>query len=605
MGFSIVSEATIAKRRSYATLISYNSPPYTTADLYEDYAKIEELVEEYREALDKDISRAQIAKSKILNLAEQLNLEPDIDKIESKIYEYKRSIIPKGLHVIGKNYDIQDLKDFIFLLSRYDRGEAKSLTKLIAEKKSLSFEKVIENVKLMKSIEKEAKTIIDKFIDSKKVDKEYEKLLNNYIEFAKNFANNSPEIDNLIKALSSAYIEPSSGGDVIRNPEALPTGRNLYQFDPLKVPSESAVERGRKIAQETISKYIKKHGKYPESVALVLWGFETAQTYGDTVAQIFELIGVEVIHKTAWEKELRIKSLEELGRPRIDVVVTICGFFREMFPNVIELIDKAIERVSKLDESEELNFVKKHSKELNSNLRIFGPRSTEYGTRMLALVEDSIWQTESDLASAYLNSMCYAYGKETYGTEAKVTLENLLKTVDIVSQVRSSVDYEITDLDHYYEFFGGLAKTVELLKGNKAEMVIADSTKEIVKVESIEDAIERGTITRTLNPKWINEMLKHGFLGVQKIADRIEYLLGLAATTHAVSGWIWNKITERYILDEQVFDKIKKLNIFATQEILKRLLEAEKRGYWQAGELKQKIEEKYLEIESEVEAVTE
>ena len=571
-----VSEATIAKRRSYATLLSYNSPPYTSAGLYDEYARLEELIEDFR--AEKNVAKAEAIKAKIFELAEKLGTEKDIEKLEGRIYEYKRSIIPKGPHVLGRRYEANELKDFVLLLSRYDRGEIKSLHRIIAERKGLKFEEIAGDPKIMREIDEEAKRIVEEFF-SGKTRKEFEKTLDFCKKVADNFSNNTMELENLIKALNGEYIEPSVGGDAIRNPEVLPTGRNLYQFDPLRIPTEAAVERGKRAAKEIIERHLRKYGKYPESVALVLWGFETAQTFGETVSQIFELLGVELIHKTAWEKELKVKSLEELRRPRIDVVVTICGFFREMFPNLIELIDRAVRLVSELEEPESLNFVKKHSTELKSQRRIFGPMATEYGTRMLQLVEDSVWQKESDLANAYLSSMCYAYGKDVHSVEARELFEGLLKTVDVVTQVRSSVDYEITDLDHYYEFFGGLSKAVELVKGEKAEMVIVDSTREIAKVESIRDSIERGTITRTLNPKWIEEMLKHGFNGVQKIADRIEYLLGLSATTNAVDTKLWDKIAERFVLNEQLFNRLKEMNAYATREMLERLLEAEKRGY--------------------------
>jgi len=518
-----VSEGTIAKRRSYATLLSYNSPPYTTADLYDEYARLEELIDELR--AEKNPARAETAKAKVFELAEKLGMEKDLEKIEGKIYEYKRSIIPKGLHVIGKRYDLQELKDFVLLFSRYDRAGLKSLHRLIGEKKGLDFEKVLEDPRMLRLVDEEAKKVVEEYF-SGKPKREFEETLNYYKKVAESFSQTAMEMENLIKALRGEYVEPSVGGDVIRNPEVLPTGRNLYQFDPLRIPTEAATERGKKAAKKIIERYFKSYGKYPESIALVLWGFETAQTFGETVAQIFEFLGVEVIHKTAWEKEIKVKSLEELGRPRIDVVVTICGFFRDMFPNLIELIDRGVKLVSELEEPEEFNFVKKHKKELKSHLRLFGPVSTEYGTRMLQLVEDGAWESEKDLANAYLSSMCYGYSKGIHGVEAREVFERLLNTVDIVSQTRSSVDYEITDLDHYYEFFGGLSKAVELIKGEKAQMVIVDSTQEMAKVESIKDSIERGTITRTLNPKWIEEMLKHGFNGVQKIADRLSIYWG-------------------------------------------------------------------------------
>jgi cobaltochelatase CobN len=596
------SEASIAKRRLYGTLISYNSPPYTTSGLYEEYARLEEFLNEYREALSKDEPRAEIAKRKALELAEKLNLGGNLDEIEARLYEYKRSIIPKGLHVVGEEYSLDDLEDFITLVARYDRGEIKSLNRLIAEKRGLKYEEVLNDPPKLKEIEEEAKEIVNRFLKGERFP-EYEKTLRYALEVAKKFEDNSLELENLVEGLNGRYIEPSVGGDVIRNPEVLPTGRNIYPFDPLKVPTESAVERGRKIAEITIKKYLEKHGKYPESVGVVLWGFETAKTYGETIAQILEYIGVRVVHVSPWEKKLEVIPIEELGRPRIDVVVTICGFFREMFPNIMELLDKAFRMVAELDEPEDTNFVKKHAKEMSNygelaKARIFGPTSTEYNTRLLQLVEDSVWNEEGDLAEAYISSMSYAYTKGYYSREAREVFENLLRKVDLVSQVRDSHDYEITDLDHYYEFFGGLSKSVEILKGEKPEMFIADTTMEIVKVENVKEAIGKGTVTRILNPKWIDEMLKHGFLGAQKIAERIENLLGLAATTNAVENWIWDKVAERFVFDEEIFERLKESNPYATKEILERLLEANKRGYWDADEeILEKLEDEYLELD--------
>lgn len=587
------SEGAIAKRRLYATLISYNSPPYTFAGLYEDYLKLEDLIEEYREYLGKDPAKCEIAKRKALELAKKLNLGEDLYKIELKLYELKRSIIPKGLHILGERYSDADLRNFLLATSMVKIG------KKIAELRGEKFEEL--DIRKKKDIEKEVERIVDSFLAGEKIDKEIESILHANLESARKFVDNSLELQNLIEALEGKYVEPSIGGDVIRNPDALPTGRNIYPFDPTRIPTMSASERGVAIANNTLRRYKEKMGRYPETVGVVLWGFECAKTHGETVSQIFEYLGVELIHKTPWEKEIRVKPLQELKRPRIDVAITICGFFREMFPNLIELIDKAIRMMSELDEPEELNYVKKHR---DVKHRIFGPRNSEYGTRMLSLVEDGAWNEPKDLVEAYVSSMCFAYGKDCYGVEAREDFEKILRTVELTSQIRSSTDYEITDLDHYYEFFGGLVKSVELIRGKKPEMVFVDSTMETPKIESLEEAIERGSITRTLNPLWIEENLKHGFLGVQKILDRIENLLGLSATTNAVHNSIWNKVFERYVLDENMYKRLRELNKFATKKIIERLMEAERRGLWKANQAQRKVlEDRFYELEGILEEV--
>lgn len=604
------SEASIAKRRLYGTLISYNSPPYTTAGTYGKYAKLEDLLDEYREDKGKDKIRAKIAKEKALKLAKKLHLGEDLNQLERKLYEYRRSIIPKGLHVVGEKYELKqkDLIELITAIARYDRGSVKSLHRLIAERMGLKYEKVLNNPRILRKIDKKAKKLVKQYLNNKKLPKDIKETIDYCVKRVKNFVDNSLELKNLIKSLNGSYIEPSVGGDVIRNPEVLPTGKNIHEFDPQKIPTEAAIERGKRIAKLTIENYFKKHGKYPETVGVVLWGFETAKTQGETIAQILDYLGVKIIHKTPWEKKLKVIPIEKLKRPRIDVVVTICGFFREMFPNLMELLDKAFRMVAELPESKNENFVKKHVTELeeHGNLakaRIFGPQSTEYNTRLLELVEDSAWKNENDLAEAYIHSMSYAYTKNHYSKKAQEVFEKLLKNVDLISQVRDSHDYEITDLDHYYEFFGGLSKSVEILRdGKKPEMLIADSTKEIPKVEKIDDSIKRGSITRTLNPKWINAMLKHGFSGVQKIADRVEYLLGLSATTNAVDNWIWDEAVNTFIFDEKMYRKLEKNNKYATKKMLERFLEAYERGYWKSDEKTiKKLKNKYMNLDAELE----
>lgn len=628
------SEGTIAKRRLYGTLISYNSPPYTTSDTYEELRTLEDYLNEYEEASHLDPGRARILEEKIKELGEKLNFAFDtLEELHDQVYRIKRSIIPKGLHILGKNYEENDLIEFVKLFSRYDRGEVKSLNRLIAEEEGLKYEEVYKNPKLLAQIEKMSNEVIDRFLKdpstlketfkSKKQKAEAEKTINLAIAIGKRFIDNEEEIKNFLLGLQGGYIEPSVGGDVIRTPEALPTGKNIYQFDPNKIPTDSAYVRGFEIAKNTIETYLKLKGTYPEKVGLVLWGFETTQTQGETIAQILSYMGVKIVRRYgSWYPELEITPLEELKRPRIDCHITICGFFREMFPNVINLIDKAVNLVSNLDEPIELNFVKKHTLENLKNLRemesfrnvdestlrkiacgrIFGPPPSEYGTRMLKLVEDSVWEKEEELAEAYMESMNYLYIENSYGVKAREVYKESLKRVDLVSQIRSSHDYEFTDLDHYFEFFGGLSLAVEAVKGSKPLMLVSDTTKEIPLTESLEKSIEVGVRTRLLNPKWIKAMLEHKVHGAQKIADLMENLVGWAATTGVVENWIWNEVTKRFVLDEEIKKEMIKNNKWAYLEVLQRLMEANRRGYWKAEEkLLEHIRRAILETEGIIE----
>ena len=631
------SEAAIAKRRSYAVMISHNSPPYTTSGLYEGYRELEELVHEWREAEVQDPRRAEILRRRIEEKARENNLgSDDPEVVLEELYEMKRSIIPRGLHVLGRRYSEEEILDFVTLLLRYDRGEVRSLHRILAEAGGMNYDLLLRNpsaeiegkagARILEEIEEKVREVVSlAFEDVEEairragvegvLAEEARKALRFGLDAARRYANNEGELEGLLRGLSGRFVVPNLGGDVIRDPGVLPTGRNIYQFDPNLIPSEAACERGAEIAENTLRYYLAKHGRYPESVGVVLWGFETTKTRGETVGQILHYLGVRVRRKGgSWYPELEIVPLEELGRPRIDCLINICGFFRDMFPNVMALLNRAFEKVAELEEPLEMNFIRKHSLEALERLRadvkdertarrlsharLFGPSAGEYGTKVVPLIETSNWRGEEDLAEAHIRSMNHAYAENIHAERLDDLYRSLLAKVDLVSQVRDSHDYEITDLDHYYEFFGGLAKSVEHMKGKKPEMLISDTTKEAIKTEEVGRAISRGVRTRLLNPKWIEGMLEHDFHGAQKIADRVEYLLGLAATTGTVEDWIWEGVARRFVLDEEMRKRLSENNKFAFMEIARRLLEAAERGYWKAtGEEIERIREIYAEEE--------
>ncbi len=593
------SESTIAKRRSYATCISHASPPMKTAGLYEDYLILEDLLNQYEESQDEKTLAV------IKDTAKELHLPLEPGELREELYKMKRKLIPYGLHVIDRKPTREELIDYLFGVLRIER-EYPSILKLISKREGLDSE-AIKNTKIADEIEIKAKETIKKILDGE----ELEWLPKGYEAFVRNIVNGiqkSKESDSLLRALGGKYIFPARGGDPIRDPDVYPSGRAMYAFDPRLIPTVAAEARGIKSSDLLIDSYLKKHGKYPESIGIVLWGFETMKTGGDTIATILSLLGVKIKHKKSlWFKELEVIPLEELKRPRIDVVITICGIFRDTFGTHIDLINRAIEIVANLDESPEKNFVKKHYLQYKKKLkdfalaRIFGPSPTEYATSMRTLVESGSWNDEKDLVESYDESMSYAYFKGRIENNRQA-FSDILKTVDIVTQERDNTEYEVTDLDHYYEFLGGLSRTVQEKKGEKTEVMVIDSTEEDVVVEGLEVAIERATRTRTLNPTWIEGMLKHDFHGAQKIKDRVEYLLAFAATTGKVENWIFDEVADRLIFDEEMRKRLQSNNPYATMKIAELLIESERRGYWKLKEEKLKrLRNIVLNIESEVE----
>ncbi len=635
------SESTIAKRRLYGTMISYNSPPFSTSDLYEQYLELEDLIDEYEEATGRDQDlRAERVYEKIFALAKELNFEEEsIPELHEALYEMKRSIIPQGLHILGEQYSDEALKRYIEFLLRYDRDGMPSLNRILGEAEGLDYDTAIRNkpqyAHALDRIDQRCRQIVDCLV-GEGVDAALEAsgvtppvqavmraILETGLALSHAYANNANELESCLRGLRTEFISPSLGGDVIRKPDVLPTGMNINQFDPTKIPTQVACERGAEIAANTVEKFLQHDGRYPESVGIVLWGFETTNSGGETIGQILQYLGVRVVRRFgSWQTDLEVIPLVELGRPRIDCHLSICGFFRDMFPNIMQLLNRAVALVSELDEPLEMNFVRKHSlenlKHLKQDLvnglldektakkyaygRLYGPRAGEYGTRMLPLLEDSIWREEKDLAEIYMESMSHLYVDNVHGEKNPGLYRTNLSNVELVSQVRDRHDREIVDLDHYFEYFGGLAKAVETLAGKKPMMMISDTTKEVINTEDVRDVITRGTRTRLLNPKWIDEMLKHEYHGAQQIEERVYNTLGLAATTNAVDNWIWSSIAERYVFDEEMRQRLQENNRFAAAGIAERLLEAEQRGYWDAtDEEMDKLRQAYLDIEGGIE----
>ncbi|MCD6515718.1 MAG: magnesium chelatase subunit H [Candidatus Odinarchaeota archaeon] len=613
------SESSIAKRRSYAFIINHASPPTMVSGLSEELIEIERLLDQYFEILQYDKQKASELEKKIVEKAKVFNLGNSADEIHDKLVEYKRTLVPEGLHTFGEKIDDQKIVDILLHISRYDRGNIKSLFRIFAEKRGLEYFDLLKNPskmssqgvrygKIIEKIENEARDWIYTFVIKENVPDEREQDLlavRDFLIHVKKNIKESKELENLGRALNGEYILPGPGGDIIRNPNVFPTGRNTYQLDPTTVPNDIALERGRKIAEDYINTFFKQNGRYPRTVNLVLWAFETMKTGGETIAAIFHLLGVKPVWKGPYVRDIEVIPLEELKRPRIDVVVTICGIFRDTFYNLVELLDQAIRKVSELDEPDDMNYVRSNNKQLKEKIgeeriyRIFGPPEGEYATSLTALIESSNWTTEQDIVREYLNSMRYAYGRTYRNVKAEETFKEILKSVDLVTQVRDTVEYEITDLDHYYEFLGGVTRTVKELKGEKPQVLVADTTKEFIVVEKSTEAIKRGVITRLANPKWLDSMLKHDFSGAEKIATRVENLLGLASTLNEVENWMWNEVANKIVFDEERYNKLIKANRWAAQKVIKKLLEANSRGYWQTDEeTLKRLKEKYIELES-------
>ena len=626
------SEAAIAKRRGNALIINHSGPSFKNSDLYEELEHLETLIREYMAEYELGFNTKEVGnkserledlEKEISQLASRLELQYEsISELEDLLYRYKTSIIPMGLHYFGKTYSIEELTDVVLMILLHSAEKPIEIERFLQkigkiEEEQVSYLNPVLNEIITYILDYSyfdnslVKELIKRISFEEKFSKDEINVFINWIGNLIFNLNNSLEIENLIHALEGGYIEAGLGGDPIRSPHIFPTGRNSFGFDPRLIPNTTAYRRGGIIAEQLIEKYQRENGKYPETVSVVLWAFETMKTGGETIGQIFNYLGVKVIkNKSIWTTEFEIIPLNKMKHPRINVLTTICGIFRDTFPYLLDLINRAIEAVSKLDEPLESNFVRKQMLDMmaegveNPLARVFGPSPGKYNTNLTDIISAGKWESENELIEDYLSNMCFAYMKNRRVERSPKTFSKTIKNVDIMSQIRDSSEYAITDLDHYYEFTGGLARSYEQLSGNKAKVYIADTSRKEINVDSLSKSIKEGAITRSLNPRWIKAMLDHKYHGGQKVAERVENFLGLSATTHEVDEWIWNKSYKQYIENDEIREALIENNHFAMMDIIKNMIQADNRGYWEADEDQiDNLKKLYLDLENWVENI--
>lgn len=583
------SEAMIAKRRTHACLVSYMPPPFVKSGIYGEMVELEEMIGEYRESSKTDEGRSLVLRENLTKKAEEMRLPSNIDELEEELISIRKSLIPKGLHRVGVPYEPEDAINYAVNALSFPHEKSRPLKEFIQTSPD-EIDKIchdyIENGKISETVANNDDAILS-------------------LEYGKELLNNAmttDELEGLVNALNGKFVDVKPGGDPMKNPEIFPTGYNIVQFNPDHVPTVAAFERGTVAADDMISKYLEEHENYPKNVALILWGLETSRTQGMTIGQICGYLGLKLIRTSGnFIDRFEVIPLSELGRPRIDVTVTMCGFFRDMFPNLIGGLGDLFSKINSLDESEYENYHKMNTrlnreylstegyegKELEelSECRLFGPAEGEYGTSITDRVSNSSWENEEELGDDFHNSLKYAYTRNVSGKEVNGLLQMNHKNTDMVSQVRDSADRELIDLDHYYEFLGGLTKAVQTARGGeRASVFVVDASGSDVVTHSAKRSIERGVRTRLLNPKWIDGLLEVKYHGGQKINQRFENVLGLAATVGDVDTGVFSDMLKCYVEDEDVKKRIQENNNWAYMSMLNRLFEAHSRGYWNATE---------------------
>ncbi|MEM7759084.1 MAG: cobaltochelatase subunit CobN, partial [Cyanobacteria bacterium P01_A01_bin.40] len=416
-----------------------------------------------------------------------------------------------------------------------------------------------------------------------------------------NLIQSDAEVNNLLKALDGQYIPSGASGAPTRGrPEVLPTGRNFYAVDIRGIPTETAWSVGSKAAAAVIERYTQENGDYPQSLAISIWGTSTMRTGGDDIAQVMALMGVRPVWDGMSRRVVDFEVLPAsiLNRPRVDVTVRISGFFRDSFPNIINLLNKVTQTIADLPETAEMNPLAAQVQQEQSQLitqgidpqtarqqasyRVFGSKPGAYGAGMQGLIEAQNWQNDEDLARAYLNWSSYAYDGTGKGYSAPKSFTSRLKQLQIVLHNQDNREHDLLDSDDYYQFQGGMTATVRSLTGTNPEVYFGDNSQmSNPRVRKLTEEIARVYRSRVVNPKWIEGVMRHGYKGAFEMAATVDYLFAYDATANCVADHMYEGVAQAYIFDEQVQQFIQAKNPWALRDMSERLLEAHQRGLWQ------------------------
>ncbi|MDP1805534.1 MAG: cobaltochelatase subunit CobN, partial [Acidimicrobiales bacterium] len=353
------------------------------------------------------------------------------------------------------------------------------------------------------------------------------------------------ELGNLVGGLAGRHVPAGSSGSPTRGgAHVLPTGRNFYSVDPRAIPSALAWDVGRKLADRLLQRHVEETGTYPRTVGVVVWGTANMRTQGDDIAEVLALLGVRPVwHEHSGRVEgLEVIPLAELGRPRVDVTVRISGFFRDAFPEEVDLLDDAVHLVGTLEEAERDNPIRHAGL---ADARVFGPAPGAYGSGMYQLIEGRAWRSKADLAEVYLAWSGYAYRRGAAGVAEPDQIRRRFAAIDIAVKNQDNREHDIFDSDDYFQDHGGMIATVEVLTGVAPRAWFGDSADPSrPQVRSLAEEAARVVRTRVINPKWLSAMRAHGYKGAFEVAATVDYLFGYDATAGVVEDWMYERVTE-------------------------------------------------------------
>lgn len=579
------SEGTIAKRRAAATLISYLTPPVAEAGLYKGLIELKEALERHRglepeaQAERGELAVMIQAQAAALDLAPAepawgADADARIARLNDAVLEVAYTLIPYGLHVVGRAPSAAERVDLLLSCAQASHGTAIDRATIEAL--------VATGLPAAATAPKDLPLLAELAgIDRLLAD--------------------DHELEGILHALDGRFLRPAPGGDLLRTPAILPTGRNLHGFDPFRLPSAYAVQDGARQAERLLARHMSDGHAMPESIAMVLWGTDNLKSEGGPIAQVLALMGA----KPRFDGYGRLAGatlipLAELGRPRIDVVITLSGIFRDLLPLQIKLLAEAAFLAASADEPADQNFIRKHALAFQAahggdletaSLRVFGNAEGAYGANVNSLIDNSRWDDGDELAETYSRRKGFAYGRSGRPVQQAALLQSVLAEVQLAYQNLDSVELGVTTVDTYFDTLGGVSRAIKRAKVAKqgpdagmAPVYIGDQTRDSFgggTVRTLTEQVALESRTRVLNPKWYEGMLQHGYEGVRQIEVHVTNTMGWSATTGQVQPWVYEQLSATFILDPAMRERLATLNPTASVRVANRLLEACERQYWQ------------------------
>ncbi|MDX6702205.1 MAG: cobaltochelatase CobN, partial [Baekduia sp.] len=658
-------EGVQAKRRVHATIVDHLIAPMARSGTHDELAALEDLLDEYARMEALDPSKLPALGVRIwaalleANLHHDLGLEPDaapageaaigtvIEHLDTYLCEVKDLQVRDGLHILGGEPAGEPLRNLVAAIMRLPNADVPALRRAIGVARG------VDELALIAAGAREELDRLDAAQDMvldalsargwspaavAEVARDVLGTDDPAVLAALAFAcdelvprlrASTGELDAVLAALDGRYVPAGPSGSPTRGRvDVLPTGRNFYGVDPKALPSQLSWDVGVRLGDALLARHMEEDGRHPETVGIVVWGTAAMRTHGDDVAEILHLLGVRPV----WDPDTRrvtgiaVIPAGELGRPRIDVVVRISGFFRDAFPHLVSLIDDAVTTVAALEEADDDNYVRKHVRAdagrlaeefgpadragswRRASARVFGSAPGSYGAGLLELIDARNWRDDADLAAVYEAWGGYAYGAGLDGTEARGAVRDCFARIEVAVKNIDNREHDLFDSDGYFQYHGGMVAAVRALSGRDPKAWVGDSADPArVRALSLAEEARRVFRSRVTNPRWIGAMVRHGYKGAFELAATVDFLFGYDATTGVVDDWMYEAVAEKYVRDPDVGAFLRKSNPWALQAMTERLLEAAERGLWAAPEpgTLEALRDELLDVEAQLEESTE